>query len=327
MMKSFHVSLSKDAMKTEHDTISIRDYFADINRYPMLSSKEENNLLSRLCLYKEAKEKNADVDDQMDLPTEEDVKNTLITSNLRFVISVAKSYLGNGAELPDLIEDGNKGLIEAYDAFDPDYGVRFLSFAIFYIRRSIHQGLPVLSSQIVLPVNTYLNTWRVEKLNRNFVTENYREPSVEELSELGAIKYGLGKNNFNIPSLIGCKTGICGGGYEVGANNSLDYEEAISRIASKEYYDFLQEERLMDKDMDKEQLTADVHRLLSILNQKEFLIVYLVFGFEGIDYSFQDASAMIGVSSQRARVIYQGAIKKIRRNRFAMSLRKEYYEN
>ena len=130
-MKSIQIKRSI----TDRSNITINDYLKDINKIPMITPEEEKELGKKI---KEG---------------DKESKDKLIVSNLRFVVSVAKQYQGQGLSLDDLINEGNIGLIRAADKFDVDKGFRFISYAVWWIRQSILQALSEQSRTISLPMN------------------------------------------------------------------------------------------------------------------------------------------------------------------------------
>ena len=130
-MRKFKVTKSI----TNRDNEVFKLYLKDISRYPLLSYEEERELGNKI---REGDEK---------------ALNRLINSNLRFVVSVAKTYQGQGLELMDLIEAGNMGLIKSAERFDPDKGYKFISYAVWWIRQAILQALSENSRTVRVPLN------------------------------------------------------------------------------------------------------------------------------------------------------------------------------
>ena len=150
---------------TENSEV-LKQYFKDISRCKIYSGDEQIELAR--------KAKNGD----------ENSRKKLITSNLRFVITCAKQYVGQGVPLLDLINAGNKGLCEACVNFDPDRGYKFLSFAVWYIRREIIKEIYNNGRTIRYPITYISKITKVKKAYDNFLVKNQREPTDEELINL-----------------------------------------------------------------------------------------------------------------------------------------------
>ena len=161
-MQAFKISKSI----TDRNVESIGLYFKDVSRNKVLSAEEEAQL------YSEIKKGNKKAIDK------------LITANLRFVISVAKKYQGNGLSLVDLIQEGNVGLIKAAELFDPDRGIKFISYAVWWIRQSIMKALSDQSRTIRLPLNQISCLSKVNKISEKFEQAHDRKPSVNELEDI-----------------------------------------------------------------------------------------------------------------------------------------------
>ena len=150
---------------TESDEL-LNQYFKNISKYPVYSSEQQIELAR--------KAKNGD----------NESREKLITSNLRFVVTCAKKYAGQGVPLIDLINCGNYGLIQSIDYFDPDKGYHFISFAVWYIRREIVKALYNTGRTIRYPITYISRITKVKKAYDNFVSKHFREPNDEELIKL-----------------------------------------------------------------------------------------------------------------------------------------------
>ena len=155
---------------TDRSDTALKSYLKDVNKYPLITPEEEKVLGKRI---KEG--------DKIAL-------NKLITSNLRFVISVAKQYQGQGIDLIDLIQYGNEGLIEAANKFDVDKGFKFISYAVWWIRQKIVLALSTNSRTIRLPTSQVLLISKINKAISEFEIENERKPTNSELANITGIK-------------------------------------------------------------------------------------------------------------------------------------------
>lgn len=159
-MKSFTITQTI----TERQDPTLVIYFKDINKYPILSAGEEKEIGKRI---KEGDKK---------------AINKLVCSNLRFAVSVAKYYQNKGLPLVDLIQSANEGLLEAAKRWDVDRGIKFISYAVWWIRQAIMLSLSGESRAIRLPMNQIIAFNKVTKATESFIKENHRDPSSEELA-------------------------------------------------------------------------------------------------------------------------------------------------
>ena len=165
-MKHFQIRQSI----TDRSSESIRLYFKDISKYPLLTVEQERELAVKAV--------NGD----------KQAKDKLIESNLRFVVSIAKQYQGKGLELEDLISTGNLGLIRAVDSFEPERELRFLSYAGWWIRDFIINEIINNGKAIRIPFNKTITINKINQALIQFETENERPPTADELAELLAME-------------------------------------------------------------------------------------------------------------------------------------------
>src|SRR6195256_5934499 len=151
---------------TNRESQSLEKYLQEIGKVELISPEEEVNLAVRIKLK-----------DQKSL-------ERLVKANLRFVVSVAKQYQNQGLSLPDLINEGNLGLIKAAKRFDETRGFKFISYAVWWIRQSILQALAEQSRIVRLPLNQVGSIHRIKKAFSQLEQQFEREPSTDELSEL-----------------------------------------------------------------------------------------------------------------------------------------------
>src|SRR6201982_469338 len=151
---------------TNRETASLDKYLQEIGRVDLITAEEEVELARKI--------KQGD----------ESALTRLVKANLRFVVSVSKQYQNQGLSLPDLINEGNLGLIKAAQRFDETRGFKFISYAVWWIRQSILQALAEQSRIVRLPLNKVGLTNRIQKAYSHLEQEFEREPSAEELAEL-----------------------------------------------------------------------------------------------------------------------------------------------
>ena len=259
---------------TENSEI-LKKYFKDISRYKRYSSEEQIELARKV--------KNGD----------SEAREQLINSNLLFVITCAKKYVGQGVPLIDLINAGNYGLILAIENFDPDRGYHFISFAVWYIRREIIKEIYNTGRTIRYPITYISRITKVKKAYDNFLTEYQREPSDEELIELT----NLTQKQYN--SVIMDKS-YC---------QSID--TPISEDEKTTVEDTLTEEIAPFKDT----FTKDtISQALTILNPREYKVVSEYYGLDGYtEKSIKEIARELNLGDERIRQIRKGAIKKLER--------------
>ena len=153
---------------TNRESPSLEKYLREISRVDMITAEEEVQLMER---YRRG---------------EMEAKDRLVRANLRFVVSVAKQYQGQGISLPDLINEGNVGLIRAVEKFDPTRGFKFISFAVWWIRQSIIQALAEQSRLVRLPLNKVATRAKIRNVSAKLEQQLDRTPSAEEIAtEMG----------------------------------------------------------------------------------------------------------------------------------------------
>ena len=161
------ITITKNILNEKSDIL--KEFFKDIDKYPIYSGEEQ------IELARKAK------------AGDETSKEKLITSNLKFVITCAKKYTGQGVPLIDLINSGNYGLCLAIDNYDPDRGYKFLSFAVWYIRREILKEIYNTGRTIRYPITYISKITKVKKAYDKFVNEQQREPTDEELIDIANV--------------------------------------------------------------------------------------------------------------------------------------------
>jgi len=257
---------------------SLNAYLSDISKYPLLSIDEELELIE--------KAHNGDLN----------ARNKLIESNLRFVVSVAKQYQGQGIELESLINDGNIGLIISIDRFDPTRGFKFISYAVWWIRQSILHELAKNSRTVRLPLNQIDTISKISKVSNDFIQDNYREPTEEELAEL---------SNIDISNI------------EDALKNSMKRLSLDSPLSNNDGDDTLldikaNDDPEADADVISESLVTDIDRALSVLSKRERKIVKLFFGLDGPECTLEEIAEQCGLTRERVRQIKENAITKLK---------------
>ena len=264
---------------TNRETVSLDKYLHEIGKVELLTSEEEVNLAR---LIKEGDKAAFD---------------HLIKANLRFVVSVAKQYQNQGLSLPDLINEGNLGLIKAAQRFDETRGFKFISYAVWWIRQAILQALAEQSRIVKLPLN---KIGSINKVNRAFIKLEQkfeREPSIEELSEVlelapGDIKEALKSSNRHI---------------------SMD--APISPDEDGNLYDILltNEMPAPDRGLLNDSLKKEIERALATLTPREASIIRLYFGLNGKhQHTLEEIGEELDLTRERVRQIKEKAIKRLK---------------
>ena len=272
-MQAFKISKSI----TDRNVESIGLYFKDVSRNKVLSAEEESQL------YSEIKKGNKKAIDK------------LITSNLRFVISVAKKYQGNGLSLVDLIQEGNLGLIKAAEVFDPDRGIKFISYAVWWIRQSIMKALSDQSRTIRLPLNQISCLSKVNKVSEKFEQTHNRKPSVNELEDI----INIPANKLNMSMAL------------TGSTVSLDSK--IKDDSESTLVDIIPDScKPSDYDTGKNDLPRTIRTILDTLSNRDSDIIKMAFGIDMFPMPLTEVASKFGIGYERARQLQQAALKKIK---------------
>ena len=263
---------------TSRGSQSLEDYLNDISKQPLLTAEEEVKLAQRI--------RNDD----------REALERLVCANLRFVVSVAKQYQNQGLTLPDLINEGNIGLIKAAEKFDETRGFKFISYAVWWIRQSILQALAEQSRMVRLPLNQVSAVSRINKLIMKFEQEHERKPSAYELSELidetpEKIRDSLRANgrpmSINAP---------------LGEGDDSTLLEVISDENTPQ----------ADRGMIDTSLATEIARMLDTLDEREKTIVEMCFGINNREMTLDEISEKFGLSRERVRQIREKALLKLR---------------
>ena len=263
---------------TNRDRDSVNLYLKDISHTKLLKPEQE------LDLAKEAKE------------GDRKARDKLITSNTRFVVSVAKQYQGQGLDLEDLISEGNIGLCRAAEKFDPDRGVKFISYAVWWIRQAILQALSEKTRTIRLPLNQVAALNKVKKATAEFIAKNEREPSLKELEDLTGIEENKITAILNMAShMISVDTPFNdeedGTLIDIIPNNNSPKADASLIKESKEY---------------------DIKKALEPLGPRAHDIIRMYFGLGTREMTLDEIANKFGVTSERVRQIKEKSLSIIK---------------
>jgi RNA polymerase primary sigma factor len=263
---------------TNRETLSLDKYLQEIGRVDLISPDEEVVLARRIkCGETEALRK-------------------LVKANLRFVVSVAKQYQNQGMSLPDLINEGNLGLMKAAQRFDETRGFKFISYAVWWIRQAILQSLAEQARIVRLPVN---KIGFINRINRTFARleqEYEREPSSQEIAEILEM----------IPEEV--KDALKTNGRTVSMDAPISSEE------DNNMYDVLQsaDTPSPDKNLITESLAYEIERALNTLSPRESRVLKLYFGLGAKHpYTLEEIGEELSLTRERVRQIKEKAIKRI----------------
>jgi len=274
---------------TNRESQSLEKYLQEIGKVELISPDEEVHLASRI--------KQGD----------QSALDKLTKANLRFVVSVAKQYQNQGLSLPDLINEGNLGLIKAAQRFDETRGFKFISYAVWWIRQSILQALAEQSRIVRLPLNKVGLTNRIQKAYSQLEQEFEREPSTEELAEL------LELDTEEISATLG-----------IGARH-ISMDTPLSEGEDNTLIDVLENpnaERAEENIEHKESLKQEIDRSLKTLTERQKEVICFFFGL-GVDHpmSLEDIGARFNLTRERVRQIKDKAITKLKTNSRSKALR------
>jgi RNA polymerase primary sigma factor len=274
---------------TNRESQSLEKYLQEIGKVELITPEEEVKLAIRI---KQGDQKALD---------------KLTKANLRFVVSVAKQYQNQGLTLPDLINEGNLGLIKAAQRFDETRGFKFISYAVWWIRQSILQALAEQSRIVRLPLNKVGLTNRIQKAYSQLEQQFEREPSPEELAEV------LELDIEEVRSTIGI------GGRHVSVDTPLSEGEDNTLIDVMENTNADRAETNVEHN---ESLKIDIDRSLQTLTERQKEVICFFFGI-GVDHpmSLEDIGDRFSLTRERVRQIKVKAITKLRSNSGAKSLR------
>jgi RNA polymerase primary sigma factor len=265
---------------TNRESQSLEKYLQEIGKVELLSSEEEVNLAVRI-------KKN----DQKAL-------HRLVKANLRFVVSVAKQYQNQGLSLPDLINEGNLGLIKSALRFDETKGFKFISYAVWWIRQSILQSLAEQSRIVRLPLNKVGLTNRISKAFQQLEQEFEREPTTEELADLLQIETEEVASAMNVATRhLSMDSPI----FEGEENTLADILENPNAEKADYYIDHY------------ESLKTEVERSLETLSQRQKEVVCYFFGIGQEDaLSLEDIGHKFNLTRERVRQIKDKAITRLK---------------
>ncbi len=266
---------------TNRETASLDKYLQEIGRVDLITADEEVELAKRI-----------QAGDKVAL-------ERLTKANLRFVVSVAKQYQNQGLSLPDLINEGNVGLIKAAKRFDEKRGFKFISYAVWWIRQSILQALAEQARIVRLPLN---KIGTINKINRAFSEleqQLERPPSADELAEFLDVSVADVRNSVQ----------------NTGRHVSMDAPLVEGDDSSSSMYDVLPNDALPtpEKNLMVDSLRREIERSLSTLTLREGDVVRLYFGLSGVQpMTLEEIGERFDLTRERVRQIKEKAIRRLK---------------
>lgn len=267
-------------------------YLNSIARIPLLTLEEEVELADRI--------KKGD----------EQAYKRLVEANLRFVVSVAKQYQASGTALIDAIQDGNIGLMKAASQFDPTRGFKFISYAVWWIRQSILQGLSDNMRMVRLPLNQIGLLNKINKTVSEFEQEHGRYPSEDELSEL--IDFPAGRIR-EVQGLAGKPTSL-DAPFD---GEDSDSQTLLNLIPSNGF--------ATDRGVDQESLSEDLNMALSMLSPRDRDVLIMCFGLDGYgERGLEEIGEALGLTRERVRQIKEKSLQTIARSNAALNILRQH---
>lgn len=261
---------------TDRSDTALNSYLKDINKIPMLSREEEIEVAKKAA------------------KGDSKAKEKLVTANLRFVVSCAKQYQGQGIPLIDLISEGNIGLQEAVDKFDVNKGFKFISYAVWWIRQAIMHALNEHSRLLRLPRSQILQLNQITKASKEFEQSNGRLPSTKELSDLVEI------NESKVEQLLNLNI------------KPTSYDNPIGE-ESGTLIDLIPNQNIENTDatLFKESKQKEINSILNLLTDREHDILIMYFGLNGDSLTLYEIADKFGLTHERTRQIKNNAINKL----------------
>jgi len=263
---------------TNRESASLDKYLQEIGKEELITVEEEVELAQRIR------------------KGDRTALEKLTRANLRFVVSVAKQYQNQGLSLPDLINEGNLGLIKAAEKFDETRGFKFISYAVWWIRQSILQALAEQSRIVRLPLNQVGSLNKINKAFSKFEQENERIPSTEELADV----LEIAKEKIADTLRVSGRHVSVDAPFIEGEDNSL--LDVLVNTDSQP----------ADRSLINESLVREIERALATLTERERDIIKLFFGIGVQEMTLEEIGEKFGLTRERVRQIKEKAIRRLR---------------
>src|SRR5687767_9459972 len=267
------------AKRASFDEGSLDQYLREISQYPLITREEEVTLAQRI------KQQDPEALDK------------LVRSNLRFVVSVAKKYQNQGVALSDLINEGNLGLIRAAHKFDETKGIKFISYAVWWIRQAILQALAEQSRIVRVPLNRAGALHRIGKRSSALLQELGREPTAEEIADELDISHEEVQRTLAI------------------SQTHLSLDAPLTPGEDNRLLDYLPDQFSSGPDDEtyERALSNTIDEALGTLKEREARVLRLYFGLEGSDpMTLEEIGSLLGITRERVRQIKEKALVRLR---------------
>lgn len=272
---------------TNRESASLEKYLQEIGHQDLLTADEEVELAQQIR------------------KGDRKALERLTKANLRFVVSVAKQYQNKGLSLPDLINEGNLGLIKAAERYDETRGFKFISYAVWWIRQSILQAIAEQSRIVRLPLNQVGSVNRIARELNKFEQENERKPSVEEMAD----RIDLPEEKIAEAMKINTNHVSMDAPFADGEDNSL--LDVLPNTDSPS----------TDNVLDQESLRTEIGRVLDVLNDREQKVIKAFFGIGMQEMTLEEIGDKYNLTRERVRQIKKKAIRRLRYNTKSKTLK------
>jgi len=275
---------------TNRESLSLDKYLQEIGKVDLISAEKEVELGKRIR------------------KGDKEALELLIKANLRFVVSVAKQYQNQGLSLPDLINDGNLGLIKAAQRYDETRGFKFISYGVWWIRQAILQALAEQARIVRLPLNKIASITLINKTFKRLEQEFQREPTIDEVAFILETSSDVIEDSLRVSS------------HHISMDAPI-YDEEAGNL-----YDVLLNEDSLspDKGLMNISLCKEIERTLSTLTDMEADVIRYYFGLSGhLQHTLEEIGDEFGLTRERVRQIKEKTIMKMRNN-FRNRLLKAY---
>ena len=259
---------------------SVKMYLKEIGKIDLLEPEEERIIAQKMA------------------EGDEDAKETLINSNLRLVVSIAKKYMNRGLSLLDLIQEGNIGLIKAVDKFDYTKGFKFSTYATWWIRQAITRSIADQARTIRIPVHMVETINKLTRIQRQLVQDLGREPTTEELAE------AMGMEPAKIREI------------QKISQDHISIDKPVGEEEDSHLVDFISNDELAapEEEVARNLLKEDLIKALGTLTERERKVIELRFGLkDGVPMTLEQVGKKLGVTRERIRQIEAKAIRKLSR--------------
>ena len=266
---------------------SVRMYLKEIGKIPLLNAEQERELAQKMQ------------------DGDREAKNTLVESNLRLVVSIAKKYMNRGLSLLDLIQEGNIGLIKAVDKFDYSKGFKFSTYATWWIRQAITRAIADQARTIRIPVHMVETINKLTRVQRQLIQDLGREPTIDELAE----KMNMPADKIRDIQRI--------------SQDPVSIDKPVGEEEDSHLVDFIPSDEYVspDDEVSRELLKEDLIKVLDLLTEREAKVIRLRFGLDDDKQrTLEEVGRSLGVTRERIRQIEAKSIRKLGRSSYAKRL-------